>query len=106
MSGRRWGEESVWLHTEADNAGANALYQAAGYSVHSEGSQALPGFLTKALSFGGKDRLYWKALPPLRRTQNGAAVADDDLLHIEGAVRESDKVFVWDTVTVESQDSI
>ncbi|CAL8465370.1 g4906 [Coccomyxa elongata] len=32
--GRRWGEDSVWLHTEADNVGANALYQAAGYNIY------------------------------------------------------------------------
>ncbi|KAK9903373.1 hypothetical protein WJX75_004007 [Coccomyxa subellipsoidea] len=37
--GRRWGEDSVWLHTEADNAGANALYQAAGYSIQIESKE-------------------------------------------------------------------
>lgn len=97
-AGRRWGEDSVWLHTEADNVGANALYQAAGYKIHSEGSQAVPGFLTKTLGLG-RDRLYWKDLPV--RSANGHAEGTSENLYIGGSVRQGDKVFVWNTAESE-----
>ncbi len=102
-AGRRWGEESVWLHTEADNAGANALYQAAGYSVHCERSPGMSGIFTNLFGIGSKDRLYWKPLLPVQSAHQGAEVALDDL-QIEGAVRDRDKVFVWDAVTMKSKE--
>jgi hypothetical protein len=55
------------------------------------------------LGFGGKDRLYWKALPPTPTAQNDTEVPIEDLQR-EGAVRDNDKIFVWDTVTVESKE--
>jgi len=96
FAGRRWGETSIWLHTEADNDGATALYQASGYELHSTGFNPVPQIMRKALGLG-KDRLYYKSLSPSLSTPRATEGTSDDL-SVKGTQRGKDKVFIWDTV--------
>lgn len=96
MAGRRWGQESLYLHTFSDNAGAIRLYEGRAYALHGERRRL------SALWTGRTERLYRKQL-----LQPGAPLLGRDSRDtgdaIGGAVRAADGVFVWERVDREQE---
>lgn len=90
VPGRRWGQDSLWLHTYSDNKGAIALYERSGYTLHSERRRL------SSLWTGKKERLYVKYLQQLSRSEDAES---GEVVSVSGSVRASDGAFVWDAVS-------
>ena len=88
-SGRRWGQDSLWLHTYSDNKGAIALYERSGYTLHSEGRRL------SSLWIGKKERLYVKYLQQIGTSDEAES---GEVVSVSGSIRASDRAFVWDAV--------
>ena len=84
---KRWGHDSVWLHTEYGNSQARALYDALGYTV----AKADPVW------FGSQRRvLYTKPVQSLNPALPvSAATAGPGAAQQQAQQRNGDGVFIW-----------